>query len=168
MFLVIQPRDGGHLTHTANPILYIENGCYISGGLKSAADYMPRSKALGPINSIGRRAGLCQNQLRCAFRDVDLGGAVGFIQPVDMGLLHHDRREVRKAEPDQTCDAALGRLYCSAPIIARDYRAWVVPEAVAAKAGGAALKRRLKRACPQAAPRGSMPINGSRSCRRRA
>jgi chemotaxis protein histidine kinase CheA len=148
VLLVIQPRNGGHFTHTANPILCIENGCYISGGLQSAADYMSRSKALGPLNSIGRRAGLCQNQLRCAFRDVDLGGTVGFIQPVDMGLLHHDRREVRKAEPDQTCDVAHGRLYCSAPIIAHDYRAWVVPEFVAAKAGAAALEKALEEGLP--------------------
>ena len=148
VLLVIQPRNGGRFTHTANPILCIENGCYISGGLQSAADYMPRSKALGPLNSIGRRAGLCQNQLRCAFRDVDLGGTVGFIQPVDMGLLHHDRREVRKAEPDQTCDVTHGRLYCSAPIIAYDYRAWVVPEFVAAKAGAAALEEALEEGLP--------------------
>jgi colicin import membrane protein len=84
------------------------------------------------------------------FRNVDLGGVSGAIQPVDMGLLRHDRRDIKSVRADRTCDVIAGRLFCATPIIGHRYRAWVVPEAIAAKAGSRALENALAEGLPAA------------------
>ncbi len=152
ILLVMDPRRRVFAAYPprANPVLCIGQGCYVSGGANAPAQYMPRWSALGPANSIGRRAGPCRNQLTCVFRDVELGGGYGQIQPVDMGLLHHDRREIRGVRPDPTCDLVGGRLFCAEPVVARGYRAWIVPELIATKAGPDALREALALGLPTA------------------
>jgi colicin import membrane protein len=150
ILLVMDPRKRVFAAYppTANPVLCIGQGCYVSGGAGAPAEYMPRFSALGPANSIGRRAGPCRNQLTCVFRDVELGGGYGQIQPVDMGLLHHDRREIRGVRPDPTCDLISGRLFCAEPTVAEGYRAWIVPEVIATKAGAEVLREALAQGLP--------------------
>ena len=152
ILLVMDPRHRVFAAYppTGNPVLCIDQGCYISGGANGPSEYMPRYAALGPANSIGRRAGPCRNQLTCVFRDVELGGGYAQIQPVDMGLLHHDRREIRGVRPDPTCDILGGRLFCGEPVVAKGYRAWVVPEMIATKAGPDALREALTLGLPTA------------------
>lgn len=152
ILLVMDPRHRIFAAYPprANPVLCIGEGCYISGGANAPAEYMPRWSALGPANSIGRRAGPCRDQLTCVFRDVELGGGYGQIQPVDMGLLHHERREIRGVHPDPTCDLVSGRLYCGEPVVAKGYRAWIVPEVIATKAGPDALREALALGLPAA------------------
>lgn len=152
VLLVMQPRRHGFggVKMTANPVLCLGQNCYISGGSEVAATVMSRVQALGPGNTLGRMAGACREQVACVFRSVELGALSSQIQPVDMGILRHDRKEVRSAEPDRTCDVSAGRLYCSTPIVARGYRAWIVPEIVAAKAGANALEHALQDGLPMA------------------
>ena len=152
VLLLMEPRRRGFAgtPGSANPVLCIGRSCYISAGPETPANRLSRWKALGPANSIGRRAGPCRKQLTCVFRNVDLGGVSGAIQPVDMGLLRHDRRDIKTVRADRTCDVIAGRLFCATPIIGHRYRAWVVPEAIAAKAGWRALERALAEGLPAA------------------
>ena len=152
VLLIIQPRRPGFggVKMTANPVLCLGQSCYVSGGAEAAATLMPRMRALGPGNTLGRQAGACRDQVTCVFRGVALGAPSSQIQPVDMGFLRHDRKEVRSAEPDRSCDVSGGRLYCSAPIVTRGYRAWIVPEIIAQKAGTNALERALDDGLPMA------------------
>ncbi len=163
VLLVMEPKRHGFsgTPGSANPVLCIGSSCYISAGAGSSADRWSRWKALGPANSLGRRAGPCRRHLTCAFRNVDLGGASGAIQPVDMGILHHDRRDIKTVRADRTCDVIAGRLYCASPVIGHRYRAWVVPESVAAKAGANALERALSDGLPSArsAQRDDWPVS---------
>jgi colicin import membrane protein len=66
------------------------------------------------------------------------------MQPVSMGFWHHDRREVRNIAPDRTCEVMERQLHCSNPIVANGYRAWIVPEFIAEKAGPGALDDALE------------------------
>jgi len=152
VLLIIQPRRHGFggVRMTANPVLCLGQNCYISGGAEAAATLMPRMQTLGPGNTLGRQAGACREQVACVFRGVELGAPSSQIQPVDMGFLRHDRKEVRSAEPDRSCDVSTGRLYCSGAIVARGYRAWIVPEIIADKAGPNALERALDDGLPMA------------------
>ena len=152
VLLLMEPRRRGFAgtPGSANPVLCIGRSCYISAGPETAADRLSRWKALGPANSIGRRAGPCRKQLACVFRSVDLGGVSGAIQPIDMGLLRHDRRDIKTVRADRTCDVIAGRLYCATPIIGHRYRAWIVPEAIAVKAGWRTLERAIAEGLPSA------------------
>jgi colicin import membrane protein len=115
-------------------VLCLGHGCYISTGSQRSADYLRRVVALGPGNTLGRRAGACRNKLSCIYRNVDLAASAA-MQPVSMGFWHHDRREVRSVTPDRTCEIVDGQLHCAKPVVASGYRAWIVPEVVAERAG---------------------------------
>ena len=49
-----------------------------------------------------------------------------------------------------TCDVVSGRLYCGEPVVAKGYRAWIVPEVIATKAGPDALREALAQGLPAA------------------
>jgi hypothetical protein len=152
VLIVMRPRPHGFggVKMTANPVLCVGQSCYVSGGAGSAATMLSRAQALGPGNTLGRNAGPCRNQTTCVFRDVTLADPLTTIQPVDMGFLRHDRRETRTVEPDRSCDVSGRQLYCSAPVVSSGYRAWIVPEIVAEKAGPHALEQALADGLPLA------------------
>lgn len=125
---------------TADPVLCVDTGCYVSAGAATDAKWMAKGLALGPINTLGTRAGACRGSLVCVFRNVDLS-ATGRLQPVDLHYLRHDRREVMAVKADPDCTAGSDHLVCSRVIEAKGWRAWIVPEAVAEKAGAAALQK---------------------------
>jgi colicin import membrane protein len=145
VLVLMEPRNRGwrRSKKAAYPVLCVGRRCYISAGAENTANALSRLRVLGPINSLGRRAGPCNNQLACVFRGVTLDRNPSHIQPIDMGLLRHKRRDIRKAAPDRTCAVTRGSLHCTSVIIAHRYRAWIVPEAVAEEAGPKALQDAL-------------------------
>lgn len=128
----------------ADPMLCIGDKCYISTGPDTPATELPRRKAFGPGVALGIRAGACRNSLTCVFRGVDLGAESAWLQPIDLRILRHDRRQTSPASLDRTCAVHRGHLSCTRTVVANDYRAWIVPERVAARAGPDALERALE------------------------
>lgn len=124
---------------TGDPIICIGGKCYIGAGIENAATEMTRGRAFGPGTTLGQRAGACRHSLTCVFRDVDVGKGRFEIQPVDLRILRHDRREVVATEIDRTCTAVAGDVHCARTVQAGTYRAWIVPEGVARRAGASAL-----------------------------
>ena len=124
---------------TADPVLCVGPTCWISGGSDVTAKAVSRGFALGPGNTLGRRAAACNQHLACAFRDVDVAALASPVQPIDLRIMRHDRREPLKLEADATCRVASGTLACGKTFATRTWRAWVVPEHVAREAGVAAL-----------------------------
>jgi colicin import membrane protein len=152
VLVIMQPRRHGFggRRMTANPVLCVGDSCYVSNGAGAMASVMRRAQALGPGNTLGRNAGVCRNDTTCVYRGVTLPGPMTTIQPVDMGFLRHDRREIRSVEPDGSCATTAGALSCSTPVVASGYRAWIVPEAVAEAAGANGLERVLNEGLPAA------------------
>jgi hypothetical protein len=144
VLLILEPGDYGirRFNRTqADPVLCVGTTCWISQGPGTSAKAMPRDRALG--NTLGGRAGACRMKLACVFRDVDLGTGKAPLQPVDLHVLRHDRREVTDASADPSCDVTAGRLLCGSTVRSATYRAWIVPELTAAAAGDAALEAAL-------------------------
>jgi colicin import membrane protein len=102
---------------------------------------MPGHRALGIVNTWGLRAGACRNSLGCVFRGIEVVDLPGFIQPVDLRVIRHDRREPQMITGDSACQLWRGRLVCNRGIYAEDYAMWIVPESIAAAAGPEALLR---------------------------
>lgn len=146
VLLIVEPRRHGK---SANPVLCIDKSCYISAGADDDADRMSRVEALGPGNTIGRRAGPCNKQVTCIYRNVYLGD-IASIQPVDLGFWGHKRHDIYTVRPDKSCDVIKGRLFCTSPVIGHGYRAWIVPEKIAARAGAEALEAALEDGLPTA------------------
>ena len=128
---------------TADPILCTTNGCYISNGPATPAQFLSISRTFGISNTFGPRAGACKQQLSCVFRSIDLSDRSSYVQPVDMRVMHHDRREAKQLAVDHTCRTEGDRLTCGRPIQSSNYTLWVVPESVAQKAGIDMLNRAL-------------------------
>jgi len=127
----------------ADPILCMLDGCYVSTGADQPAVFMPGRRALRFGNTLGARAGACRGSLGCVFRGIELGSLPGYLQPVDLHILRHDRREVHTVLTDSGCRAELGHLVCTHGVQAQDYTMWVLPESLAKAAGPAALERAL-------------------------
>ena len=128
---------------TADPVLCSTSSCWVSGGSAAPARTMQRGQALGPGNTLGKRAASCNHKLACVFRGLDLGGDKTWLQPIDLRIMRHDRREPMTVERDATCKVAGERLTCAQPIEGKTWRAWIVPEAVAERAGAKALEDAL-------------------------
>ncbi|MEO1693819.1 MAG: hypothetical protein AAFR55_01110 [Pseudomonadota bacterium] len=146
ILMVIEPGSRGirRVNKTADPILCIKQSCYISQGAARTARDMKRRRAFGTFNTLGKRSGACRNTRRCVFRGIPLG-ATGrvTVQPVDMRLMRHDRRERRLVEADTTCRIVRNALQCQNPVEAETYTLWAVPERVAQRAGRRILHRAL-------------------------
>ena len=144
VLLILEPGSYGirrRGPRVADPILCVPDGCYISAGADHPAVFMPGRMAFKFGNTFGARAGACRNSLGCVFRGIDLGSLPAHLQPVDLHILRHDRREVHTVHTDSGCRSEPGRLSCSHGVYADDYIMWVLPDSMAAAAGPAALER---------------------------
>lgn len=128
---------------TADPMLCVDETCYISRGAATAAKRIARSKAFGPGIALGERAGDCRNKLVCAFRGVKLENGRSWMQPIDLRIMRHDRREAKLVVADPTCSVTAGKLACTRTVTSGDYRAWIVPEPLAERAGAKAIEAAL-------------------------
>lgn len=151
ILLVMEPGNRGirRNNKTADPVLCGRSGCWISSGPHAAAQLMPHHRALGFLRTWGERAGACSSSLTCAFRNVDLGALHDWLQPVDMRLVRHDRRQPQRIETPSDCRVAAGRLQCNRGYHGSDYEMWVIPEAVAEAAGPELLQRALADGLPE-------------------
>jgi hypothetical protein len=145
ILLVMSPGNKGIRRHnkTADPILCLNDGCYLSEGPDAPARLLPRQRALGFSGTFGERAAACRNQLGCVFRGIDVTEVPLIVQPIDMHVIKHDRRRIQAIERDSQCRTDGPRLVCLRGIYAEDYTMWVVPEKLAREAGPAALERTL-------------------------
>ena len=123
----------------ADPVLCVFDGCYVSMGPGAAAKFLPGWKALGIGNTFGARAGACRHSLGCVFRDVKMR-IPGALQPVDLHIFKHDRRQPQVIAADSDCRLAAGRLACKVAFRAADYTLWILPERLADVAGADVLQ----------------------------
>ncbi len=147
VLLVLQPVKANgkkwDLGRGADPVLCVETGCYVSTGLSEAARFIAGDVT---FRGLKRKADACNNRLTCAFRAITLpDDGPGFIQPIDIDLLRHDRPAPRHVMADETCRLEDTRLSCDGGIFTPDYSLWIVPEALARKGGAAALDYALFR-----------------------
>lgn len=142
VLMVLEPGSRGIRRHnkTADPLLCGEKGCYVGSGAGTPASFLPRRSAFGISRTLGDRAGACRNSLGCVFRDVDLVAYPAVVQPIDMRLMRHDRRAPHVLDEASQCRLDNGRLSCT-PVRGPDYVMWIVPEAIAERAGASELAR---------------------------
>lgn len=145
VLLLMEPGRRGIRRHnqTADPVLCGDQGCWVSNGPGSSARRMNPHKALGFFRTWGERAGACSNQLGCVFRGVELGALPGWLQPVDMRVFRHDRRQGSEISGASECWLEAQRLQCRGGYGGGSYVMWVVPEQVAEAAGPVLLEQAL-------------------------
>lgn len=150
VLLLMEPGNRGIRRHnkTADPLLCNGGGCFVSNGTDAPATFLPGRRALGIRSTFGPRAGACSNSLGCVFRGIEIGALPAAIQPIDMRVMRHDRREPQNITAPADCHATAGRLACRRTIQSTNYVMWVVPEDIANQAGAAGLERALAEGLP--------------------
>ena len=150
VLIVMEPGKTGirRFEKAADPVLCTRTGCYISAGPGAPARFVSMAKALGPAGTLGERAGVCRHSLVCVFRDVDLSASAGYLQPVDMKVMLHDRRESQIVTADSECRLDPDRIGCRRPIVTAGYRMWVLNEGLAVLAGPDALAAAVRDGLP--------------------
>lgn len=141
-------NDPASLPKSPDPILCLGDDCYVSTGAATDARLVSRTDALSTKNVITDGAGACKGKDRCAYRGITLKTGAA-LQIVDLGLVHHDRREPVEANIDASCKMDEGDLVCDHPVNAADYRIWLVPEQVASGAGADKLDAALADDLPE-------------------
>ncbi|MGH6814238.1 MAG: hypothetical protein ACREC6_00875 [Hyphomicrobiaceae bacterium] len=151
VLLTLESSDRGVNPLGHDPILCLPPvGCYVSNGSTEPAFFRYGRKAFGLFGTIGPRAGACNNSSTCVFRGVDLSYAEGrALQPIDMRLFRHDRREIVTVDADSGCHAVRdGRLVCKRAYTTFTYRMWIVPEEIAEHVGPEGLEAALADGLP--------------------
>lgn len=150
VLLVLEPGNRGirRYERSADPVLCQGLVCYVSSGAAKSAIKLPRPVALGPGNTLGRRAFACRHSLVCVYRNLDIGEAGAAVQPVDLRILRHDRRETRRISADMSCGIDAGRLRCANTVRTPSWRAWIVPESLAEEAGERMLQEAIAAGLP--------------------
>lgn len=145
ILISMQPGNKGIRRHNklADPVLCLNEGCYVSAGAAAPARYMPGRTALGIGNTMGGRAGACRNRLTCVFRSIAVEEVPLIVQPVDMRMVKHDRRRIQAIAAHSQCRIVGDSVTCAKAIVADDYVMWVLPETLANSAGPTALERAL-------------------------
>ena len=129
---------------TADPMLCIHENCYLSRGSDEPAEKLPRSKAFGPTVALTKRGQACRSKPACIFRDIDLETAEAKLQPIDLRFIRHDRREAKAVRADTTCAIIDGNLTCRNAVEGKNWKAWIVPESVAKRAGSLGLEAAME------------------------
>lgn len=144
LIMDVGKRGWRRLSKTADPMLCLHEHCFLSRGSDLPAEKLSRHAAFGPTVALVKRGVSCRSSPSCIFRDIDLETAEAILQPVDLRVLRHDRRETQLIRADKTCDLIRGELVCGHTVGTTDWRAWIVPESVAKRAGPAALEMALE------------------------
>lgn len=152
VLLVLEPGSSGIRfgNKTADPVICLDQWCYVSNGPNVPAKLMSRGGALGPVNTLGLRAGACRQSLTCVFRGLDIaayfkaGARQPNLQPIDLRYLHHDRRQAKPLKVDAGCTLVERQVNCATAIKGKNWTAWIVPENLAVEAGVEALQAALE------------------------
>lgn len=130
---------------TADPMLCVHENCYLSRGARQSAMKLARSKAFGPTVALTTRGQACRSKPACIFRNIDLETVEAKLQPVDLKFLRHDRREAKAIRADASCEIIDGKLTCRNVVEGKSWKAWIVPESVAKRAGAGGLEQALQK-----------------------
>jgi hypothetical protein len=151
VLLVMEPGTTGIRmgSQTADPVICLDQWCYVSTGTETPAKVMSRGATLGPINTLGLRAGACRKSLTCIYRGLDIaayfaaGAKAASLQPVDLRYLHHDRRQAMPLRIDNGCSAQRSEIRCAKALHGKGWTAWIIPENLAVEAGADGLQAAL-------------------------
>ena len=109
------------------PVICIGDDCYISAGADGAAHPRTRTEAAGAVGVSGD----CLGKTHCIFRDVTMKAGADF-QILDTTFGKAGASKPIEVHADKSCNVAEGELDCELTISGVGYRAWLVPETVAA------------------------------------
>lgn len=130
-----------------DPIVCLNETCFVSGGLQADAIKIAKSDAIKLKTSEEASAASCKGMIACVYRNVAVPAGAQF-QLIELGSATHDSARAADLKIDATCKVTEGELGCDEPIATPNFKVWVVPEETAKTAGVQAIEEAVADGLP--------------------
>jgi hypothetical protein len=137
--LLVLDTDGGTLGFKPDPIICIDESCWLSNGIQAHAVSMPRTQAVALQTTDESTADSCGGKSACVYRGVMIYPTAR-IEVIEVGEGHGASAGAYTVATDTSCRKENGVLLCDNGLATQNFRIWVVPEAIAESAGNSSLE----------------------------
>jgi hypothetical protein len=138
VLLVLDP-DGTGIGFKPDPIICMDNRCWISNGITSPAVSMPRDQAVALQTTGGVTDDSCRGKSGCVYRKVPIDPRQR-IDVIEVGEGGGASAGAYTIAADNSCRKEGDALVCDNGLGTQNFRLWVVPESTAVAVGNASLE----------------------------
>lgn len=146
--LLVLDADGAGLGFKPDPILCIDNTCWLSNGFRAPARSLPRNQAVALAGTGDMTAESCSGKSGCVYRNV-IVDPLHRIDVIEVGEGGGASSGAYTVTADKSCRVDGDSLSCNNGLATRNFRIWVVPEAQAEAAGAVRLENTLAEGLPE-------------------
>lgn len=147
VLLVLDPEGAG-LGIKPDPILCIDNTCWLSNGFRAPARSLPRNQAVALKGTGDTTAESCSGKSGCVYRNVIID-PTHRIDVIEVGEGGGASAGAYTVTADKSCRVDGDSLSCNNGLATQNFRIWVVPEAQAEAAGAIRLENTLAEGLPE-------------------
>jgi len=147
--LLVLTRDesAGVADIKPDPIICLDQQCWLSNGLQAPARPMSRSEAVALPSTAKLTDDSCSGKSACAYRNIALAPDAQ-IQVVEVGESRGVSDGSFTVSADTSCRKDEGDLVCDNALVTQAFRMWVVPEATAQEIGPSGLETAIADGLP--------------------
>ncbi len=145
--LLVLGIDGGALGFKPDPIICIDERCWLSNGIEAPAISMPRTQAVALRTTEETTSDPCAGKSACVYRGVTIDAGAR-IEVIEVGESRGASAGAFTIAADKSCRNDGGGLLCDNGLATQDFRIWVVPEAVATATGPEGLEDAVAEGLP--------------------
>jgi hypothetical protein len=146
VLLVLDTNDAA-LGFKPDPIICIDDRCWLSNGIEAPAVSMPRTQAVALQTTEESSADSCTGKSACVYRAVSIDPDAR-IEVIEVGEGRGASAGAYTVPADASCRSEGGALLCDNGLATQSFRIWVVPEAVAAAAGSSSIEDAIENGLP--------------------
>lgn len=138
VLLVLDPNGAG-IGFKPDPIICMDNTCWLSNGIASPAVSMPRNRAVALQTTQPVTAYSCRGMTGCVYRNVPVDPRQR-IDVIEVGEGGGASAGAFTAAADNSCRKEGDDLVCDNGLGTQNFRLWVVPESTAVAVGDSTLE----------------------------
>ncbi|RUP08678.1 hypothetical protein [Hyphomicrobium sp.] len=146
--LLVLDDGGGALGFKPDPIICIDQSCWLSNGIEAPAVSMPRTQAIALQTTQETTSDPCAGKSACVYRSITID-ADARIEVIEVGESRGASAGAFTIAADKSCRNAGGGLLCDNGLATQNFRIWVVPEAIAAATGPEGLEEAIAEGLPE-------------------
>lgn len=146
--LLVLDVDGRALGFKPDPIICIDESCWLSNGIEAPAVSMPRTQAVALRTTEETTSDPCAGKSACVYRGVTIDAGAR-IEVIEVGEGRGASAGAFTIAADKSCRNGSGGLLCDNGVATQDFRIWVVPEAIAAATGPEVLEEAVAQGLPE-------------------
>jgi hypothetical protein len=145
--LLVLDTGGAPLGFKPDPIICMDDRCWLSNGIEAPAISMPRTQAVALKTTDGSTSDSCTGKSACIYRGVAVDPDAR-IEVIEVGEGHGASAGSYTIATDTSCRKDDGVLLCDNGLATQDFRIWVVPEVIAASVGASSLEDAVAEGLP--------------------